>query len=102
MDDLYEMEEDDLYGMAENDFGEINDWNKISHEVDDLYELEQDVYYGMDGYNKMEQDKWYRMNTPLLHCCTLGDIDMVKWCCINGADVNVCRNNGQSPLYIGI
>lgn len=43
MDDLYEMEEDDLYGMAENDFGEINDWNKISHEVDDLYELEQDV-----------------------------------------------------------
>ncbi|VDI39710.1 Hypothetical predicted protein [Mytilus galloprovincialis] len=41
-------------------------------------------------------------STPLIHCCFIGDIDLVKWCihhCVS--NVNHCRNTDKvSPLYI--
>ncbi|VDI10860.1 Hypothetical predicted protein [Mytilus galloprovincialis] len=41
-------------------------------------------------------------STPLIQCCFIGDIDLVKWCiqhCIS--NVNHCRDtDGVSPLYI--
>ncbi|XP_063426087.1 uncharacterized protein LOC134709889 [Mytilus trossulus] len=41
---------------------------------------------------------WY--DTALLHCCYLGDISLVKWCCTNGVDVNRCSYISQSPVII--
>ncbi|XP_076078809.1 uncharacterized protein LOC143048825 [Mytilus galloprovincialis] len=40
-------------------------------------------------------------STPLIQCCFIGDIDLVKWCihhCVS--NVNHCRTNNVSPLYI--
>ncbi|XP_052085420.1 uncharacterized protein LOC127723035 isoform X2 [Mytilus californianus] len=40
-------------------------------------------------------------NTPLIQCCFIGDIAVVKWCLNNNnADINKCRETGASPLYI--
>ncbi|XP_052103696.1 putative ankyrin repeat protein RBE_0220 [Mytilus californianus] len=36
--------------------------------------------------------------TSLLHCCYLGDISLVKWCCDHGVDVNRCSSIDQSPI----
>ncbi|VDI64260.1 uncharacterized protein MGAL_10B051639 [Mytilus galloprovincialis] len=43
-------------------------------------------------------DSWY--DTAFLHCCYLGDISLVKWCCTNGVDVNRCTYINQSPIII--
>ncbi|XP_052103708.1 uncharacterized protein LOC127737213 [Mytilus californianus] len=43
-------------------------------------------------------DNWY--DTALLHCCYLGDVSLVKWCCTNGVDVNRCTYINQSPVII--
>ncbi|CAC5364619.1 unnamed protein product [Mytilus coruscus] len=40
-------------------------------------------------------------DTALLHCCDMGDISLIKWCCNHGADVNRCSYKGQSPVMIG-
>ncbi|XP_063426126.1 uncharacterized protein LOC134709933 [Mytilus trossulus] len=39
-------------------------------------------------------------DTSLLHCCYLGDISLVKWCCDHGVNINRCTNNGQSPIMM--
>ncbi|VDI84048.1 Hypothetical predicted protein [Mytilus galloprovincialis] len=40
-------------------------------------------------------------DTPLLHCCYIGDIALVNWCCSQGVDENRCSFNGKSPIMVG-
>ncbi|XP_076075658.1 uncharacterized protein LOC143046398 isoform X2 [Mytilus galloprovincialis] len=39
-------------------------------------------------------------DTALFLSCFDGDIAMINWCINNGVDVNQCRNDETSPLYI--
>lgn len=39
-------------------------------------------------------------STVLIHCCNAIDIPLIQWCCNHGVDVNLCRIDGLSPIYI--
>ncbi|XP_063400318.1 uncharacterized protein LOC134684930 [Mytilus trossulus] len=39
-------------------------------------------------------------DTVMLHCCLIGDISMIQWCCKLGVDVNQSGSHNQSPLII--
>ncbi|XP_052065368.1 putative ankyrin repeat protein RBE_0220 isoform X1 [Mytilus californianus] len=39
-------------------------------------------------------------DTVMLHCCSIGDMNMIQWCCSHGVDVNESGICGQSPLMI--
>ncbi|VDI01041.1 ankyrin repeat domain-containing protein 17 [Mytilus galloprovincialis] len=39
-------------------------------------------------------------DTSLLHCCYLGNISMVKWCCDHGVNINRCTYNEKTPINI--
>lgn len=45
----------------------------------------------------VQDDKGY---TPLMYAITNHNLNMVKLLVEHGADVNLCNNNGQSPLEI--
>lgn len=39
-------------------------------------------------------------NTPLLHCCFIGDIDLLERLLYFDVDVNKCRMDGVTPLFV--
>ncbi|XP_052083265.1 ankyrin-1-like isoform X2 [Mytilus californianus] len=39
-------------------------------------------------------------DTVLVQCCLKGDISLMQWCCDHGVDVNLCRHDGMTPLYL--
>lgn len=39
-------------------------------------------------------------DTVLVQCCLKGDISLMQWCCDHGVDVNLCRDDGMTPLYL--
>ncbi|XP_071122326.1 uncharacterized protein [Mytilus edulis] len=39
-------------------------------------------------------------DTVMLHCCSIGDMQMIQWCCKQGVDVNKSGICGQSPLMV--
>lgn len=39
-------------------------------------------------------------DTVMLHCCSIGDMQMIQWCCKQGVDVNESGICGQSPLMV--
>ncbi|VDH97050.1 Hypothetical predicted protein [Mytilus galloprovincialis] len=41
----------------------------------------------------------YKYNA-LLDCCFICDFSLIQWCCYHGADVNQCRFDGVSPVFV--
>ncbi|VDI08418.1 Hypothetical predicted protein [Mytilus galloprovincialis] len=41
----------------------------------------------------------YKYNA-LLDCCFICDFSLIQWCCYYGADVNQCRSDGVSPVFV--
>ncbi|XP_052071232.1 uncharacterized protein LOC127709658 [Mytilus californianus] len=39
-------------------------------------------------------------NNALLHCCFTCDFPLIQWCCYHGVDVNQCRLDGVSPVFV--
>ncbi|CAC5408074.1 unnamed protein product [Mytilus coruscus] len=39
-------------------------------------------------------------DTAILHCCDIGDISLVQWCCNQGVNVNRCSYYGGSSVII--
>ncbi|XP_071131090.1 uncharacterized protein [Mytilus edulis] len=39
-------------------------------------------------------------HNALLVCCFICDFSLIQWCCYHGADVNQCRFDGVSPLFV--
>ncbi|XP_063426815.1 putative ankyrin repeat protein RBE_0220 [Mytilus trossulus] len=59
-------------------------------------------HYNTYNYDNDDDDNYtyassvYTFETSLLHCCYLGDISFVKWCCDHGVDVNGCSSHDQA------
>ncbi|XP_076072691.1 uncharacterized protein LOC143044521 [Mytilus galloprovincialis] len=39
-------------------------------------------------------------HNALLDCCFICDFSLIQWCCYHGADVNQCRFDGVSPVFV--
>lgn len=90
----------------------IDDWSSGSVEnvfsnINMMHTKFRDIFLSFLG----EQIKSYQIKlastrdlstgaTPLICCCSIGSLDMVKWCIQTEVDINQCNNIGQSPLFV--
>ncbi|CAC5362248.1 unnamed protein product [Mytilus coruscus] len=88
--DGIEDEDDEEEKMNNEDVENDNDQGSESETYSDDYEWDD-----VDDDDEEEYDKY---DTALLHCCSIGDLSLVQWCCNLGVNINKGTNDGQYPI----